>query len=176
MLTAFPGCHKRYLPRQRLLLLQIFTVSSYFSQNSTNWIQTRCSVQTKSFEQSAPTTWFTNPSQARRYLVQSLMLSRCIRMLCPNTCLSLHIVKHKITYQQCPGAIGRNWSERILLSDEWMLELFTCICSNIIYCISCIKCCKLYIGETGWRLSDRFAEHLRSVKEQWRWQACCATF
>ena len=32
------------------------------------------------------------------------------------------------------------------------------------YCISCSKCCKLYIGETGRRLSDRFAGHLRSVR------------
>ena len=36
--------------------------------------------------------------------------------------------------------------------------------SNIIYYISCSKCCKLYIGETGRRLSDRFAEHLRSAR------------
>ena len=36
--------------------------------------------------------------------------------------------------------------------------------SNIIYCISRSKCCKLYIDETGRRLSDRFAEHHRSVK------------
>ena len=41
---------------------------------------------------------------------------------------------------------------------------FTCTSSNIIYCISYIKWCKLYIGETGWRLSDRFVEHLRSVR------------
>ena len=41
----------------------------------------------------------------------------------------------------------------------------TCTCSNIIYCVSCSKCCKLYIGETGRRLSDRFAEHLRSVRK-----------
>ena len=41
---------------------------------------------------------------------------------------------------------------------------FTCTSSNIIYCISCSKCCKLYIGETGQRLSDKFAEHLRSVR------------
>ena len=41
---------------------------------------------------------------------------------------------------------------------------FTCTSSNIIYCISCSKCCKLYIGETGRRLSNRFAEHLRSVR------------
>ena len=41
---------------------------------------------------------------------------------------------------------------------------FTCTSSNIIYCISCSKCCKLYIGETGRRLSDKFAEHLHSVR------------
>ena len=41
---------------------------------------------------------------------------------------------------------------------------FTCTSSNIIYCISCSECCKLYIGETGRRLSDRFSEHLRSVR------------
>ena len=41
---------------------------------------------------------------------------------------------------------------------------FTCTSSDIIYCISYSKCCKLYIGETGRRLSDRFAEHLRSVR------------
>ena len=41
---------------------------------------------------------------------------------------------------------------------------FTCTSSNIIYCISCSKCCKLYIGETGRRLSDRFAEQLHSVR------------
>ena len=40
---------------------------------------------------------------------------------------------------------------------------FTCT-SSIIYCISCSKCCKLYIGETSRRLSGRFAEHLRSVR------------
>ena len=34
---------------------------------------------------------------------------------------------------------------------------------NIIYCISCSKSCKLYIGETGRRLSDRFAEHLQTM-------------
>ena len=41
---------------------------------------------------------------------------------------------------------------------------FTCTSSNIIYCISCSKCCKLYIGETGRCLSDRFAEHLCSAR------------
>ena len=53
---------------------------------------------------------------------------------------------------------------------------FTCTSSNIIYCISCIKCCKLYIGETGRRLSDRFRQTPSFRNEQWCWQACCATF
>ena len=41
---------------------------------------------------------------------------------------------------------------------------FTCTSSSIIYCISCSKYCKLYIDETGRHLSDRFSEHLRSVR------------
>ena len=41
---------------------------------------------------------------------------------------------------------------------------FTCTSSNIFYRISCIKYCKLYIGETGRRQSDRFSEYLRSVR------------
>ena len=41
---------------------------------------------------------------------------------------------------------------------------FTCTSSNIIHCISCSKCCKLYIGERGRRLSDRFAEHLSFIR------------
>ena len=41
---------------------------------------------------------------------------------------------------------------------------FICTSSNIIYCIPCSKCCKLYIGETGRRLSDRIVEHLRSIR------------
>ena len=40
---------------------------------------------------------------------------------------------------------------------------FTCTTSNLIYIISCRKCSKLYIGETGRRLGNRFFEHIRSV-------------
>ena len=32
--------------------------------------------------------------------------------------------------------------------------------ANVIYCITCTLCKKLYIGETGRRLGDRFGEHL----------------
>ena len=37
--------------------------------------------------------------------------------------------------------------------------------ANVIYCITCTLCKKLYIGETGRRLGDRFREHLRDVEK-----------
>ena len=40
---------------------------------------------------------------------------------------------------------------------------FTCTSANVIYCITCTYCNKLYIGETGRRLGDQFREHLRDV-------------
>ena len=33
------------------------------------------------------------------------------------------------------------------------------------YCITCTLCKKLYIGETGRQLGDRFREHLRDVEK-----------
>ena len=44
-------------------------------------------------------------------------------------------------------------------------DRFTCISANVIYCITCTLCKKLYIGETGRRLGDRFREHLRDVEK-----------
>ena len=44
-------------------------------------------------------------------------------------------------------------------------ERFTCTSANVIYCITCTLCNKLYIGETGRRLGDRFREHLRDVEK-----------
>ena len=41
-------------------------------------------------------------------------------------------------------------------------DRFTCTSANVIYCIKCTK--KIYIGETGRRLGDRFREHLRDVE------------
>ena len=42
---------------------------------------------------------------------------------------------------------------------------FTCTSANVISCITCTLCKKLYIGETGRRLGDRFREHLRDVEK-----------
>ena len=44
-------------------------------------------------------------------------------------------------------------------------DRFTCTSANVIYCITCRLCNKLYIGETGRRLGDRFREHLRDVEK-----------
>ena len=44
-------------------------------------------------------------------------------------------------------------------------DRFTCTPANVIYCITCMLCSKLYIGETGRRLGDRFREHLRDVEK-----------
>ena len=42
---------------------------------------------------------------------------------------------------------------------------FTCTSTNVIYFITCNLCQKLYIGETGRRLHDRFQKHLRDVQK-----------
>ena len=44
-------------------------------------------------------------------------------------------------------------------------DRFMCTSANIIYCITCTLCNKLYIGETGRRPDDQFREHLRDVEE-----------
>ena len=45
-----------------------------------------------------------------------------------------------------------------------IIDHFTCTSANVICCITCTYWNKLYIGETGRRLSDRFREHLRDVE------------
>ena len=45
-----------------------------------------------------------------------------------------------------------------------IIDHFTCTSANVIRCITCTYCNKLYIGEAGKRLSDRFREHLRDVE------------
>ena len=44
-------------------------------------------------------------------------------------------------------------------------DRFTCTSANVIYCITCTLCNKLYIGETGKGLGDRCYEHLRDVEK-----------
>ncbi len=39
----------------------------------------------------------------------------------------------------------------------------TCKSSNVIYCITCLKCGKQYVGQTKLRLMDRFGSHFTSI-------------
>ena len=45
-----------------------------------------------------------------------------------------------------------------------ILDHFTCASANVINCPTCTYCKKLFIGETGRGLGDRFREHLRDVE------------
>ena len=42
----------------------------------------------------------------------------------------------------------------------------TCEIANVVYCIHCKRCGKMYIGETLRPLRDRLTEHIRDVKGQ----------
>ncbi len=42
---------------------------------------------------------------------------------------------------------------------------FTCTSNNVIYCRTCTLCKRLYIGEIGRRLGNRFRGHLRDVEK-----------
>ena len=44
-------------------------------------------------------------------------------------------------------------------------DRFTRTSANVTYCTSCTLCKKLYIGETGRRLGDRFRRHLHDVEK-----------
>ena len=46
-----------------------------------------------------------------------------------------------------------------------VIEHFSCISTNVIYCITCTVCKKIYIGETGRKQTDRFREHLRDAEQ-----------
>ena len=43
-------------------------------------------------------------------------------------------------------------------------EHFTCKFSNVVYCISCLRCQALYIGESGRMPRERTGEHPRAIK------------
>jgi len=82
------------------------------------------------------------------FLVRSVLKSddqpgtfKCARKRC-NTCPFIHNAD-KIT--------GPKRSIKIT-------DCFTCTSANVIYCITCTLCKKIYVGETGRRLGDRFCE------------------
>ena len=48
--------------------------------------------------------------------------------------------------------------------SKWIIpSAYTCVSTNLVYFIKCLKCDKLYIGETKRMLSERFREHRRHI-------------
>ena len=45
------------------------------------------------------------------------------------------------------------------------MKNISCRSSNVIYCISCIRCGMQYVGQTLLRLTERFAGHQHSIRE-----------
>ena len=91
----------------------------------------------------------------RSYLVKSTLPSdkepgtfRCKRIRC-NTC---PFIASQTTVSGPKSSLN--------ISDH-----FTCLSSNVIYCIRCRLCSQLYVGETGRRLGDRIREHINDIRQ-----------
>ena len=50
-------------------------------------------------------------------------------------------------------------------NDQHITSSFTCTSANLVYCIVCLHCGELYVGETKRRLGDRFREHLNDIRK-----------
>ena len=57
--------------------------------------------------------------------------------------------------------------EYVIQSNIYIVlrQMLPCTSANVIYCITCTLCKKLYIGETGRRLGNRFREHLCDIEK-----------
>ena len=76
---------------------------------------------------------------------------KCARGRC-KTCPFIHNA-NKIS--------GPKWSIKII-------DHFTCTSANVIYCITCTYCKKIYIGETGRRLGDWFRDQSSRRRKEWQ--------
>ena len=59
----------------------------------------------------------------------------------------------------CPSQRQQSIKRSIKITDHFM-----CTSANVIYCLTCTYCKKIYNGETRWRLGDRFWEHVCDVE------------
>ena len=87
------------------------------------------------------------------------------------------LVRSKLSTEELPGTFQcgrprcktcvsvRNFD--IIFGPSGNFEIrncFTCTSKGLVYCIICLKCSALYIGETERMLSERFREHVSSVR------------
>jgi hypothetical protein len=70
-----------------------------------------------------------------------------------NRCITCHHV--------CQNVTIKGPKHNFIIRDH-----FTCVTPGVIYCIHCLVCHELYIGETSRRLADRFREHVYNVKKK----------
>ena len=68
---------------------------------------------------------------------------------------------------RCNTCTHTNASPRIKTPGGYITinSKYSCISHNVVYVIKCRTCNKIYTGETGRRLGDRFREHLRSTRQ-----------
>ena len=90
-----------------------------------------------------------------------------------NSSLGAHL---SLTTNQEPSNVNAHDAKLVPLFLTWfkmsgpnrspkITDHFTCISANVIYCITCSLYKKIYIGETGGRLADRFREHLQDIEK-----------
>jgi hypothetical protein len=74
---------------------------------------------------------------------------------------------HKCGDKRCGtcrrGTFGTNITITTTQKDFTIHQSLTCKSSNVIYCVTCIKCKAQYIGETGQEIHSRQAGHLNDI-------------
>ena len=83
------------------------------------------------------------------------------RLIKPNFCFDLsHRRSTKVSLETRNSFKISELNRSVKVTDH-----FTCTSTNVIYRITWTLCKKIYIGETGRRLADRFCEHLRDAEQ-----------
>ena len=149
-----PDLYKRYIDdcvgatpssKEELNLFQSFHPALQYtweiSENSLAFLDIKLSIN----DQGLSTSVHYKPTDSHNYLLHSSSHQRTQCKTCPFVSNTVKIS-------------GPNRSVKVT-------DHFTCISTNVIYCITCTLCKKIYIGETGRRLADRFCEHLRDVEK-----------
>ena len=71
----------------------------------------------------------------------------------------------KTTNENYTTTVNGHRTKQINKRSITITDRFTCTSANVIYCITCTLCKRLYIGKTWRRLGDWFREHLHDVEK-----------
>ena len=75
----------------------------------------------------------------------------------------------------CPKILSYNVIHSSTSHHPYYLsDSITCNTTNLIYCIICSKCSKMYIGQTSKTLNNRFRHHRAAAKEKRNWPKAIA--